>query len=88
MSEKRYSVENWGDKPHLEAASMRVTICNDVAPVIIGIDFLDQRGVTFAHGHLDLEVMDKFWRSLGEAIAEMRLTIPRDPMADQVGGKQ
>lgn len=66
---KRYSVPRW-TKPALQAAQMSCGPC--CCCDTVGIDMVARDGNTFAHGHFDIDVAEKFWRNLGEAIVEAR----------------
>lgn len=63
-------VKTWTEDV-LSSASVNVGICEDTGQTI-GIDFITLDGITFAHGHFDLEVAEKMHERLGECIAWMK----------------
>ena len=67
---KRLSVPSWKE-PALQAAAMRVGVCTE-AIGLVGIDMVARDGNTFAHGHFDLDVAEKFRADLDIAIAEAK----------------
>ncbi len=56
--------------PVTHAAAMRVGVC--LCGDMIGVDLVDRDGDTIAHGHLDIDSAEQFFRAYGEAIAEVR----------------
>ena len=79
MPDNMRRIEEWAGKV-MRASAMQVTLCDgDDGTPMIGVNLYAANGDAFAHGHMNLDIAERFLADYADAVAALREQLGRKP---------